>query len=319
MYRRAALNFPTARRLHGVAHQQGHHLRAPRLPRAAIDEARHTFADISRIVPNLEAPDLSYAREPGHVHSVSEKLQQNGILKVTLGFADSKSQYLERLLWSLHQSHGHQLPIAHSATRGWFWDVLPATTSFQTANCQARSETMEEFPWHTDCSYENPPPRYFALHVLQPDRYGGGTLSVMNVERLSELLSPTTRISLARPEYLIRTPPEFTKHPSQQHIVGSLLLADEEGRPTMMRFREDLLTPLSERAAAALEELKQALQGTEAQSHSTLHLTPKTLPEQSIILIDNRRWLHARNHIKDPERHLRRVRWDAVPFPSASA
>ncbi|KAL7929960.1 Clavaminate synthase-like protein [Trichoderma chlorosporum] len=266
-----------------------------------------------RIIPRL------CSQEPGHVRSVSEKLRQRGILKVSLGFADNKSRYLEQLLVSLHRNHGHQLPIAHSATRGWFWDVLPSSTNFQTANCQARSETMEDFPWHTDCSYEDPPPRYFALQVLQPDRCGGGTLSVMNVERLSQLLSPAARESLAKPEFLIRTPPEFIKDPGHQHIVGSILLPDDEGRLSTMRFREDLLTPLSERAAAALEELKQALQGAEAKYRSTLHLTPKILPERSIILMDNRRWLHARNHVRDPERHLRRVRWDAVPFPRVSA
>ncbi|KAL7786726.1 hypothetical protein V8C37DRAFT_391860 [Trichoderma ceciliae] len=318
MYRRAVLHLPAANRVHGAVRQRGHSPRDPWLSRPAVHEVRHMSTDISQMVLNIRAPDLSYAQEPGHVRSVSENLRLHGILKISLGFADSKSQYLEQLLLSLHQRHGHQLPIAHSATRGWFWDVLPTTTSFQTANCQARSETMEEFPWHTDCSYENPPPRYFALHVLQPDRYGGGTLSVMNVERLSELLSPTTVMALARPEYLIRTPPEFAKNPRQQHIVGGLLLADDEGRPNMMRFREDILTPLSERASAALDELKHALQGAEARCHSTLHLTPRTLPERSIILIDNRRWLHARNHIKDPERHLRRVRWDAVPFASVS-
>lgn len=320
MFRRAASRFPMTQHLHGVVRLQSHHLRYPSPPKAVLlYGVRHVSTEISHMVPQLEAPDLSYAQEPGHVRSVSERLRQNGILKVSLGFTDSKSRYLEQLLVSLHQHHGHQLPIAHSATRGWFWDVLPTTTNFQAANCQARSETMEEFPWHTDCSYENPPPRYFALHVLQPDRYGGGTLSVMNVKRLSELLSPATRMSLARPEYLIRIPPEFAKHPSQQHIVGGLLLADEDGQLNMIRFREDLLTPLSKRASVALDELKQALKDTEVRSHSTLQLTPKALPERSIILIDNRRWLHARNHINDPERHLRRVRWDAVPFTSIPA
>lgn len=121
--------------------------------------------------------------------------------------------------------------------------------NFQAANCQARSETMDDLPWHTDYSYKDPPPRYFALHVPQPDRCGGGTLSVMNVERLSELLPLAARVSLARPEILIRTPPEFTKHASQKHIVGSILLADEEGRLNMMCFREDLLTPLTSQGA----------------------------------------------------------------------
>lgn len=31
-------------------------------------------------------------------------------------------------------------------------------------------------------------------------------------------------------------------------------------------------------------------------------------------MMDNERWLHARNEVKDPNRHLRRVRWDAREF-----
>ncbi|KAL6406696.1 CASlike [Ilyonectria robusta] len=280
--------------------------------------ARFLATHASQMVPHIEAPDLSYAREAHHVRRVADQLQQSGILKVSLQFPDDKSEYLQQLLLSLNKNHNHQLPISHSATRGWFWDVRPSTTDFQTGNHQARSETMEEFPWHTDCSYENPPPRYFALQVLQHDRFGGGTLSVMNVERLSQLLSPTTRAALVNPDYRITIPPEFIKDAAQQDIVGSVLVADAEGRSTMMRFREDILTPLSDKASGALNELKQALQSAEAQSHSTVHLTADDLPQRSIILVDNRRWLHARNDVKDPERHLRRVRWDAVPFSGSN-
>lgn len=85
---------------------------------------------------------------------------------------------------------------------------------------------MSEFPWHTDCSYEDRPPRYFAFHVLQHDRYGGGTLSVMNVKSLSEHLSLTTRASLCRPEYQITVPPEFIK--DRQSILGGVLVANDE-------------------------------------------------------------------------------------------
>jgi alpha-ketoglutarate-dependent taurine dioxygenase len=315
MYRRVTPHVAVAsNRMRRATHRPT----SPWLSMTETRETRQMSTNFSHIVPHMKAPNFSQAQELVHVRGVSEKLRQHGILKISLGFDDSKSQYLEQLLLSLHRYHGHQLPIAHSATKGWFWDVLPTKTSFQTANCQARSETMDEFPWHTDCSYENPPPRYFALHVLQPDRYGGGTLSIMHVQRLSELLSVTTKASLARPEYLIRTPPEFEKSPGQQHIVGSIMVADTENHTTMMRFREDILTPLSDRASAALNELKHAVQSAEARSHSTLHLTPKALPARSIILLDNRRWLHARNHINDPERHLRRVRWDATPFTGST-
>ena len=176
---------------------------------------------------------------------------------------------------------------------------------------------MGEFPWHTDCSYEDLPPRYFALHVLQHDRFGGGTLSVMNVQRLSELLSPDTRTSLMRQDYGIRIPLEFIKEPEKRGIVGSVLTAQQDVQPCMMRFRRDLVTPLTERASRALQELDMSLQDAEAQTQSTLHLTSKDLSAGSIILVDNRRWLHARSNIKDPKRHLRRVRWDAVPLNDA--
>jgi alpha-ketoglutarate-dependent taurine dioxygenase len=267
-------------------------------------------------VPSLEASDLSYAQQLRHVNRVAEQLRQNGILKVSLKFPDPNSEYLERLLFSLHQQHRHQLPITHSAKQGWFWDIRPCTEKFQAGNHQARSETMNEFPWHTDCSYEDPPPRYFALHVLQHDRCGGGTLSIMNVKCLSELLSPVTRSALSRAEYRVSIPPEFVKDPSRRFIVGSLLPANCGS--AIMRFREDLLTPLSLKASHALAELNKALKDTGAQPHSTIHLSSEDLPNGSVILVDNRKWLHARNHINDPGRHLRRVRWDAIPFEVAS-
>lgn len=288
----------------------------PPISQTLHHHARH-HATATRIVPCLEAPDLQHAQHPAHVGQVAEQLLQKGMLKITLRFADPSSQYLQLLLRSLHLRHGHRLPISHSATRGWFWDVRPSESNFQAAGGQhqARSETMENFPWHTDCSYEDPPPRFFALQVLQHDRRGGGTLSVMSVDRLSELLSEGTRDALMRPEYRIEIPPEFIKDPVRRHIVGSVLFSEGvRGEKTTIRFREDILTPLTDEAKAALGELKEALRRKEVQSHSTVHLTSGDLPKGSIILMDNRRWLHARNNINDPERHLRRVRWDAVPF-----
>ncbi|KAL7893126.1 hypothetical protein HDV63DRAFT_415679 [Trichoderma sp. SZMC 28014] len=267
-------------------------------------------------VPHLTAPHLEHATQGCHIGSVHRNLQKYGILKIDLGFPDPDSEYLRALVQSLHQYHGHQLPISHSASRGWFWDVRPNSTVFQTANHQARSETMEEFPWHTDCSYEDLPPRYFALHVLQEDRFGGGTLSAMNTQQLGLSLSPSTRMSLMRQEYSIRIPPEFIKDSRKQNIIGSLMAADEQGQHSTLRFRRDLVTALTERAAKALQELEAAVQDANAQSQFTVHLTAKDFPAGSIILMDNRRWLHARHSIKDPKRHLRRVRWDAIPFDS---
>ncbi|KAL7917466.1 hypothetical protein ACQKWADRAFT_324627 [Trichoderma austrokoningii] len=280
--------------------------------------SRHSSVSAAAVilpaVIHLTAPHLEHSTQPCHVQSVHENLQKHGILKIGLGFPDPDSDYLKQLVQSLHRRHGHQLPISHSASCGWFWDVKPNRTVFQTASHQARSETMEEFPWHTDCSYEDLPPRYFALHVLQEDRFGGGTLSAMNTQRLGQSLSPSTRASLMRREYSITIPPEFIKDSRKQNIVGSLMAADEQGQHSVLRFRRDLVAALTERAAKALRELDAAVKDVNTQSQSTVHLTAKDFPAGTIIMMDNRRWLHARHSIKDPKRHLRRVRWDAVPF-----
>lgn len=176
---------------------------------------------------------------------------------------------------------------------------------------------MEQFPWHTDCSYEEQPPRYFALQVLQPDRRGGGTFSLLGVGRLGTVLSPTTKTALMRPEYHIETPPEFIKDPMRRYLVGSVL-GTGEGGPSdiLMRYREDIVTPLSEEAAEALKDLRDILRNESIISPMVLRLSSADMSEGSILLVDNRRWLHSRTQVQDPMRHLRRVRWDAVPFRS---
>lgn len=295
-----------------------HILRKPTAQRHLAHSAPSSGAISSSSLQNIQVPDISLAEHIDHVQTVSKHLAKSGMLKITLGFSDEESNYLTRLIRSLHQCSGHKLPISHSATRGWFWDVRPSKDKCQAGNHQARSETMSEFPWHTDCSYENPPPRYFALQVLQHDRFGGGTLSIMNVQKLCGLLSSETLSSLAAPEYRMTIPPEFIKSSSRAYITGSILGLTPSSQSPVMRFREDILTPLTDRAAQALEELKGVFRNEEIQAHAILHLRATDLPKGSVVLIDNRRWLHARNDIKDPERHLRRVRWDACSFDGIS-
>ncbi|KAL4807137.1 hypothetical protein BDV18DRAFT_136992 [Aspergillus unguis] len=263
-------------------------------------------------IPHIAASPSS-ASESNHLDRVNRTLRSHGVLRIQLSSLDTESKYIQSLLLNLHHKHGHGLPITHSADRGWMWDIRPSADSFQSNNHQARSETMEEFPWHTDCSYERLPPRYFALQVIQPDRCGGGTLSVLNVDETLPLLSPFAKKWLSSPSYRITVPPEFVKNSNQPHIVGNLLSTASNGSPAQVRFREDIIEPLNEQAAEALAELKSVLLGPAAKQR-TMSLTPSDLPAGSIIMLDNGRWLHARNEVRDPNRHLKRVRWDARPF-----
>ncbi|KKK26217.1 hypothetical protein ARAM_007205 [Aspergillus rambellii] len=279
-------------------------------------------------VPQLDAGHVGHSHDRAHVSQIHHFLDTAGILKVNLHFEDSSCRYLEQVVRSLNREHGHGLPIDHSASRGWFWDVRPVCdnsapttpTSKGTAGRRprARSETMNTFPWHTDCSYENSPPRFFALQVLYPDKCGGGVLSVLPVDCLLARLSSGAREALSTAEYRIQVPPEFIKDSDQLSIVGPVLAVEKSshaGTPhrPQLRFRADIFTPLTGRAEAALQELRSLLHGPDI-AKEVLHLTPALLPEGTLILLDNRRWLHARNEVKDPDRHLRRVRWDARPF-----
>ncbi|KAJ5608759.1 hypothetical protein N7528_009326 [Penicillium herquei] len=284
-------------------------------------EWMHRNPRIANLIPLIEVTKPKLALEANHLKAVHETLEAKGVVQLALGFSDETSSYLQTLITNLHKSHDHGLPITHSAERGWFWDVRPSPSSFQSHGHQARSETMFRFDWHTDCSYEECPPRFFALQVIQPDRCGGGTLSVLNVDQLLALLSPFAQEWLSSNNYRITVPQEFIKNQEKQYIVDSLLAirAELEGG-SQLRFRDDITTPLTPNAAKALEELKTILYGNKAEEW-TIHLEPKSLPRGSILLMDNRRWLHSRNEVKDPNRHLRRQVYfpDGVDFSFVSS
>lgn len=265
-------------------------------------------------IPHLYANGPVASQNIQHVQQIDQHLKDSGILKISLEFEDDECDYLQQLILQLHKNHAHGLPITHSSLRGWLWDVKPTPAAIAKANTtQARSETMSNFPWHTDCSYEVLPPRYFALQVLREDQCGGGTLSVLDSARLMSFLSPRTRLTLTQPEFRITVPPEFTKDENQTHITGSVVWVDEKTGKVHLRLRSDIIEPLTTNADSALEELQQVLVSSEIKAQ-VVDLTPEILPRGSIVMMDNRRWLHARNVVRDPSRHLRRVRWDARPF-----
>lgn len=87
--------------------------------------------------------------------------------------------------------------------------------------------------------------------------------------------------------------------------MGCVLGTNDIGESMRLRFRDDILTPLTTRAEASLAELKDAM--LQEKSLFTLHSTPKDLPKDlpkgSVILMDNTRWLHGRSPVRDPARH----------------
>ncbi|KFY39719.1 hypothetical protein V495_05784 [Pseudogymnoascus sp. VKM F-4514 (FW-929)] len=267
-------------------------------------------------LPRIAAYNLDDTQDVSHVNAIDDALQKHGIMAITLTFPDPDSTYLLKLVQSLQRHRAHGEPLTHSSTRGWFWDVKPTPKSI-TAQHHARSETMNDFPWHTDCSYASEPPRFFGLHVLQADRCGGGTLSVVQLDKVLKFIGKDAVEILSREEFRIEVPPEFEN--GTKSVIGPVLKLVRGGRECTedmkCRYRADIIHPLTEKAASALEALNSALaQARTDSSDMCLNLSPEMLPNGSVLLMDNGRWLHARNEVKDPERHLRRIRWDAREF-----
>ncbi|EPS41627.1 hypothetical protein H072_4497 [Dactylellina haptotyla CBS 200.50] len=289
--------------------------RGIRRPSCAISE--HS-TEVRPFTPNfIKAPSLGCGSAASHVIEVYESLEEHGVAVVQLCFSDPSSDYLVSLVRDgLHLLYGHGLPVDHSQTKGWLWDVKPVHGKIHTpSDPLARSETMHIFPWHTDCSFEASPPRYFALHVLHADRHGGGALSLIKTSDIIQELSEETIGRLCCPEFVFSVPDEFAKGSSQK-LVGSLL--DMSGGEPKLRFRRDIISAMTEQARSALEELDKVLDECQSSSGRSLRrtMTAEDLADGTVIIVDNAKWLHARSQVNDPDRHLRRIRWNAHPFLS---
>ena len=174
----------------------------------------------------------------------------------------------------------------------------------------SRSHSLGEFAWHTDGSFEAQPQRYFGLHVIHPDKKGGGVFRALPIVDLVKLLSPASVEALIGHEFEIQVPPEFYKGAATNK--NKLLSIEPETGRYLMRFRRDILEdPPSDNPAAntAVAELNRILETPDGVGQT---LSGEIFKDNTIMLMDNARFLHCRTEIKDPRRFLRRVRFNGA-------
>jgi hypothetical protein len=78
-----------------------------------------------------------------------------------------------------------------------------------------------------------------------------------------------------------------------------------------LRYRKDIIQPLTEEAEKALAALNEIF-GTLGEDEK--EIGDDIMRDGTVILLDNARWLHARTRISDPDRWLRRARWGPEEF-----
>ena len=185
---------------------------------------------------------------------------------------------------------------AHSCSESDVWDVRPVQPA-KDLLVPPRSQTAEEFPMHTDCSFEDIPPRYILLYVVEEDRNHGGLSTLVDSTVLLRYLSKTSLAALHKYEYEMKVPQEFFK--GHTTVKGRILSAGK-----LWRYRSDTIVRTSCNAEQlyALDELDQLLEDPR------LVLTT-ALKKGTIFLLDNSRWFHGRTAVYDEHRWLKRIRF----------
>ena len=98
------------------------------------------------------------------------------------------------------------IPHSHNKENNYIWDVKPTGKK----NTLARSLTKKAFELHTDCSFENPSPNYFALYVLKNDTLGGGKNYFLDFKEIESLIDTSTK-KILKENYFFVVPNEFNK------------------------------------------------------------------------------------------------------------
>lgn len=188
-------------------------------------------------------------------------------------------------------------PLPHNRAGDILWDVKAQA---KPAEGVPRSHTSDEFTWHTDASFERVPPRYFMLHVLRGDKFGGGTQNFMPLGPILDSLGDDIKETLAHSSFPWSVPLEFRK---EEEEVQLPVLFEADSPEIGIRYREEcvLSSAIEPDQKYALEALKNVLFTGPKIEHQ---------PQAGeLLLVDNWRALHARDHILDPDRHLQRVRF----------
>ncbi|MEN9917032.1 MAG: hypothetical protein RLY40_964 [Pseudomonadota bacterium] len=225
-----------------------------------------------------------------------DALNNYGLCLITLNYTDN-SKTFKQIIKNLGTLH------THKEKDSFLWDIkIPNEDKTQAI---ARSHKDHEFHFHTDCSYEENVPDYFALYVLYVDQRSGGKNLIVDVKSLIDSLSKDSLTTLQNDPVTIKVPPEFFK--GIDSIQACILEGDGD-----IRYRREIIdfNDLTSKQIKAIDELENLI-------YSPKFCRGLVLKNDQILILSNKKYLHARTHIKDPKRHLQRIRFFKTP-PSPS-
>ncbi|HQU43176.1 MAG TPA: TauD/TfdA family dioxygenase [Pirellulales bacterium] len=214
-------------------------------------------------------------------------LQEEGIALIKAAPGDVEGRGLRQIVGRLGTAE------EHDRLGRVVWDIR--YDALAAAKGATASLTMEPLPFHTDGAFQDPSPRYLAQYVVREDRFGGGKTLLADVASVLRRLSADALGILRSKHFRFCAPAEYAN--GIPHHDAPILFG--EG---LLRYRRAIIDEDAHGdAKAVLDELDAAIGAVE----------PMALQLRSgdILLLDNARFLHARTGVRDPERHLLRMRF----------
>ncbi|ROS05495.1 TfdA family taurine catabolism dioxygenase TauD [Sinobacterium caligoides] len=225
-------------------------------------------------------------------------LLKKGIAIINLNFADNAAKIMNDIVNEIGLVH------EHDSMGRTVWDVKVGGETGKES--LAISHGDQEFSLHNDGAFEKEMPGYFGLYVVRADKFGGGINVLINTDKIIESLSEASFDILSTHKFKLRVPEEFHK---DEEFIHAPLIDENHG----FRYRHDII----ERDCCSQAELE-ALAELELQLSLPQNMLKVCLQDQQILLLDNRRFLHARTQVKDKKRHLKRIRFNMPPLSKVS-
>jgi len=161
---------------------------------------------------------------------------------------------------------------------------------------------------HTEAPASSPPPRFLALHCKQQARCGGGHTLLADGLQFCRSLIDWDKVLRTKFIEFVATP---SPHSVDRHVYRAPVLSESNGQP-IFRFSDNLfrfgdVNPSEVVLASPPTPDPQLITlASHAERFFTSHGTAVLIPDQSLLIWDNHRMMHARSRFIDPSRHLTR-------------
>lgn len=220
---------------------------------------------------------------------------------------DNKKEKLYKFLSKIGNLTGHNTSENKNNLNSIFWDIKCRGEEYNKKNQTTFSEKTGDCPLHSDSSFILNPENYLVMYVVKPAESGGESLFLSYSQIYEKLLETEDGKSclqiLEANKFPFQTPQSFDK---DQKIIWEKIIEKDE---KIIRFRHDCIqNGIVKNIDKISNEMQWSVDFLTKIINEYKNINEFKAVEDDLIIIDNRKGLHARKNFKDVDRHYIRAR-----------